>query len=253
MMLTSMATGVTVALGAAATVGLSAGGLAYAALWPGSQIFGPTITAPHRPFELALTFDDGPNPAWTPQLLDLLDSYETPATFFLIGRFAQAEPQLVRRILAAGHLIGNHSWSHPNLAITPTHLVRQELQQTSETLEQTTGLPVRWFRPPFGARRPAVLEIARSLGMTPVLWNAITSDWSEPSGDRIASRLMGKIDRHDRKGWATNIVLHDGGHLALGANRGPSVQAVEQLLARYKPTHRFVPIDAWSDDTARLD
>jgi peptidoglycan/xylan/chitin deacetylase (PgdA/CDA1 family) len=250
MMLTSMAAGVSIGLGAAATVGLAAGGLAYAAMGPGSQVFGPTLTAPRRPGELAITFDDGPNPAWTPQLLDVLDHYEAPATFFLVGRFAQAEPQLVRRILVAGHLIGNHSWSHPNLAITPALRVRQELQQTSETLEQITGLPVRWFRPPFGARRPAVLDIARSLGMTPVLWNAITSDWSEPSGDRIARRLMAKVDRKQRQGWAANLVLHDGGHLALGANRGPSVAAAKQLLARYKPTHRFVPIDAWHSDRA---
>lgn len=230
-----------------ATLGLAAGGCGYAALWPASAIFGRALIAPRRPDELALTFDDGPNPAWTPQLLDVLARHNVRATFFLVGRYAQAEPELVRRILAAGHVIGNHSWSHPNLAITAAARVHLELAQTQDTLQQIAGQAVRWFRPPFGARRPAVLKIARSLGMTPVLWNAITSDWREPSADRIAQRLSAKIDGNRRRGWATNIVLHDGGHLELGANRGPSVAAAGQLMARYAASHGFVTLDAWSN------
>ena len=246
-MQTPLATEISVGLGALTALGLAAGGYAYAAMVPGSQLFGATHTAPRRPGELAPTFDDGPNPAWTPQLLDILAAHNVSATFFLVGRYAQAEPDLVRRIHAAGHLIGNHSWSHPNLAIASSARVEQELTRTSQTLQQITGAPVRWFRPPFGGRRPVVLKIARSLGMTPVLWNAITTDWREPSADRIAQHLCATIDRNQRSGWATNIVLHDGGHLQLGANRGPSVAAAGQILARYKATHRFVTLDAWSE------
>ena len=249
-MLTPMATGISAGLGAVAALGLAAGGCAYAAMWPASQIFGPTLIAPRRPGELALTFDDGPNPAWTPHLLETLAAQNVRATFFLVGCYAQAAPGLVRRIHSAGHLIGNHSWSHPNLAVTAAARVEEELTRTREALQQITGEPVRWFRPPFGARRPVVLKIARSQGMTPVLWNAITSDWSEPSADRIAERLSAKIDRNQRRGWATNIVLHDGGHLKQGANRGPSVASADQILARYKPTHRFVTLDAWSEPDA---
>lgn len=238
-------TAVYTGLGAAAALGLAWGGCAYAALWPGSQIFGKTLTAPRRPGELALTFDDGPNPAWTPQLLDSLAKHDVRATFFMVGGFAQSEPALVRRIAAAGHLIGNHSWSHPNLALTAAGDVTEELTRTSQTLEQLTGTPVKYFRPPFGARRPYVLQTARRLGMVPVTWNAITTDWSEPSTDAIAGRLMRTIARLERRGWATNIVLHDGGHRGLGANRGPSVAAAGQLLARYKESHRFVRLDAW--------
>ncbi len=232
-------------VGALGTAGLVVGGYAYAAVWPTSRIFGQTLTAPNRPNELALTFDDGPNPAWTPQLLDILAAHEVHATFFMVGKFAQAEPALVRRVAGAGHLIGNHSWSHPNLARTSAGKVHEELRTTSDTLAQITGAAIHFFRPPFGARRPVVLRITRELGLTAVTWNAMTDDWSEPSADRIAASLVTKIDRNYRRGSATNIVLHDGGHRGLGANRGPSVHAAEQLLARYRAERKFVTFDAW--------
>jgi peptidoglycan/xylan/chitin deacetylase (PgdA/CDA1 family) len=203
------------------------------------------MTAPRRPGELALTFDDGPNPAWTPRLLDLLAGHEVRATFFLVGQFAEEEPELVRRIVAAGHLIGNHSWSHPNLALTPARQVTEELTRTSAALAQIAGAPVKYFRPPYGARRPFVLRAARRLGMVPVTWNAMTTDWKDPSADAIAGRLTGRIEGLERRGWAANIVLHDGGHRGLGADRGPSVTAAGQLIARYKTRHRFVRLDAW--------
>jgi peptidoglycan/xylan/chitin deacetylase (PgdA/CDA1 family) len=246
-MLSPLATGISAKLGAVAGLGLAVGACAYAALWPGSQLFGRTMIAPRRPGELALTFDDGPNPACTPRLLELLASHDVRATFFLLGGFAQSEPSLVRRILAAGHLIGNHSWSHPNLAVTTARRVDEELTRTRETLQQITGAPIRYFRPPFGARRPHVLRAARSLGMEPVTWNAMTNDWSEPSADATAGRLIRLIDRLQRHGRAANIVLHDGNHRLLGANRNPSVTAAGQLIAHYKETHRFVTLDAWSE------
>jgi peptidoglycan/xylan/chitin deacetylase (PgdA/CDA1 family) len=242
----SLSTGIFAGLGAAAGLGLVAGGWFYASRWPSSRLFGEALTAPARPGELALTFDDGPNPAWTPPLLDLLAGHQVRATFFLLGGFAQAEPDLVRRVAAAGHLIGNHTWSHPHLSSASSARIREELTHTSAALEQITGSPVKFFRPPFGARRPVVFRIARELGLTPVLWNAMTSDWSEPSADRIAARLAQKADRLTRSGRAVNIVLHDGGHRGLGTNREPSIRAAEQLIVRYKTTHRFVGLDAWA-------
>jgi peptidoglycan/xylan/chitin deacetylase (PgdA/CDA1 family) len=236
---------ITIGLGTAAIAGLAAGGFLYASRWPASQIFGRTLIAPSRPRELALTFDDGPNPSCTPQLLETLAQYGVRATFFLVGRFAQQEPALARSIASAGHAIGNHSWSHPDLSLTGASRVREELARTKDTLEQITGKPIRLFRPPFGARRPCVLRVARELEMIPLMWNAMTCDWSLRSADRIAANLGSKIDANQCRGRASNIVLHDGGHRALNSDRAASIAAAQKLLARYASTHTFVTPDAW--------
>lgn len=251
-MLTPFEKGLYAGLSTAAAAGLAAGGWFYASLWPGSRIFGRAVTAPPRPGELALTFDDGPNPVWTPRLLDVLAEHGARATFFMVGRHAQAEVELARRVVAAGHLVGNHSWSHSNLAQSPAARVRNELQRTQETLEQIVGAPVRYFRPPYGARRPAVFRIARELGLEPVLWNAMTSDWSQRSAQRIADRLAAKITRLERRGSAANIVLHDGSHRGNSGDRGPSVAAAGLLLKRYGGTHRFVTVEHWGDGDSRF-
>ena len=245
-MFSPLATEISAGLSAAAGLGLAAGGCAYAAMWPASQLFGPTLIAPPRPGELALTFDDGPNPVWTPRLLDLLASHDVRATFFLVGSRAQAQPALVRQIVAAGHLIGNHSWSHPNLALSSARRIDEELSRTNQILAQIAGAPITTSVRPIGARRPEVLRIARRLGMIPVLWNAMTSDWKNPSADAIACRLTHKIDRLHRRGQAANIVLHDGSHSDPAANRAPSIAAAAQLIAHYQPTHQFVTVSAWS-------
>ncbi len=229
----------------AAAAGLAWGGLSYCALWPASQAFGETLIAPKRPGEIALTYDDGPNPAWTPQLLDILARQNIKATFFLIGSYAARQAALVRQIAAAGHTIGNHSWHHPNLALTPAARVRNELVRTKATIEGITGKKVDLFRPPFGARRPEVLRIARSLGLTPVMWNSMTTDWSTTDPELIAKRLIAKIEKNWARGMAANVVLHDGSHETPEANRGPSITATKRIISRYKQTNKFVRIDEW--------
>jgi peptidoglycan/xylan/chitin deacetylase (PgdA/CDA1 family) len=246
-MLSPLAASIYGAIGVAGATGLGVGGFAYASRWPTSQIFGRTLIAPRLPGQLALTFDDGPNPTWTPRLLDILAEHNVRATFFMVGKFVKAEPELARRVADAGHLIGNHTWSHPDLSRTRAANVLDELTRTSDILAGIAGKSIVYFRPPFGARRPYVLKLARQLGLIPVTWNAMTGDWKEPSADMIAQNLMKKIDSNQRRGYASNIVLHDGSHRALNTDRGPSVTAAAALLDRYAGTHKFVTLDAWSE------
>jgi peptidoglycan-N-acetylglucosamine deacetylase len=235
--------------GAALVATVAAGALVYASMSPTSQLFGRTLIAPRRsgdgPEEIALTFDDGPNPRWTPQLLELLAKHNVRATFFLIGQYSAAQRALVRQTLAAGHLIGNHTWTHPNLARTSSEQTREELSRTSAELEQITGKPVRYFRPPFGLRRPVTLRIARELGLIPVTWNIIGNDWNAPSAEAIVTRVNRLMKQNQRRGYATNLVLHDGSHRTPEADRSRSVAATSELLARYGTTHRFVTLNEW--------
>ncbi|MFZ0302452.1 MAG: polysaccharide deacetylase family protein [Terracidiphilus sp.] len=244
-MLSPLATEICAGLGVAGAAGLTAGGFAYASLWPGSRIFGTALTAPRRPGEIAMTFDDGPNPEWTPRLLDILAKHEVKATFFMLGKFAGAQPELVRRVAAEGHLIGDHSWSHPKLSKCTAKRIEEELKRTKDALEQIVGAKVKFFRPPFGARRPALFRIARELGLEPVLWNAMTTDWSETSAEKIAATLGKKVGALTLNGSAANIVLHDGNHRETVGKRGPSVKAAEMIVERFKTTHKFVTLDFW--------
>ncbi|RSL16634.1 peptidoglycan/xylan/chitin deacetylase (PgdA/CDA1 family) [Edaphobacter aggregans] len=234
-------------LTAAAVLTATAGALTYAALSAESQIFGPTLIAPAKPNEIAITYDDGPNPAATPHLLEVLARYEVRATFFLIGNFVRQCPDLVRQIAAVGHLIGNHTMTHPWLPFHSAARIREELSACNKSLEDTLGAPVHYFRPPHGARRPYVLRTARELGLIPVQWNIIAGDWKPIDAATIASRVTHGITRNQRRDRASNIVLHDGGSLALDAPRTPTVEATNQLLETYKNTAaKFVTIESWA-------
>jgi peptidoglycan/xylan/chitin deacetylase (PgdA/CDA1 family) len=219
--------------------------LLYASIWPTSQFFGRTLIAGSDPDELALTFDDGPNDEATPELLDVLAKHQIRATFFMMGSFARQRPEIVRRVAAAGHLIGNHTMSHPRLALQPARTVRQQLADCTEVLEDLTGNAIRFFRPPFGSRRPIVLQIATDLGLTPVMWNVTCYDWTPNGSDAILGRLKAGIAGNRERGRGSNILLHDGGHRAMGTYRMDTVRAVEQALGAAPSECRWVTVDAW--------
>src|SRR5882724_6173074 len=166
-------------MGLPAAAALAAGIAAYAAVHPRAQLFGATICCTAAPLQLALTFDDGPNPAVTPALLDLLHKYDAKASFFMIGRFVRQCPELTREVAARGHLVGNHTQTHPNLFWVSPRGVRSELQQCQAALRDTLGAPAKYFRPPFGLRNPWVVSTARELGMQTCMWTAIPGDWRE--------------------------------------------------------------------------
>ena len=240
-------TTITTAAAALTTAGLVAGGCTYAALSAQSQIFGRVLIAGRDPNEIALTYDDGPNDIVTERLLEVLARHDVRATFFLIGRYVRQRPQIARAIAASGHLIGNHTMTHPWLAWQSSTRIHQELAGCNAILEDTLGVPIHYFRAPHGARRPAVLRIARSLGLTPVQWNIIAKDWEPVSAETIAARAIRGITRNQQQGRASNIVLHDGGQAGLGQPRLPTVEATNLLLNKYTPQTgtKFVTIDSW--------
>lgn len=226
-------------LASAATT--AAGLLAYHAYSPSSQLYGATLPHCPDPRDLALTYDDGPNDVHTERLLDILSRHEVKATFFLIGRFVQVRPQIACAIVKAGHLIANHTVSHPNLLFESRLNILRELADCSKIIADITGVAPRFFRPPFGARRPAVLSAARELGLKPVMWNVTCFDWRRTTTDAVEHHARKRIDRNRTHGHI--ILFHDGGHTGLGADRSHSIEATERIILRYRETHRFRRID----------
>jgi len=228
----------------AATAGLT---LTYAALSPGSQLFGHTLISGNDPTEVALTYDDGPNDVATDALLDLLAEHNAHATFFMIGRFVRQRPEIVRRVHAAGHLIGNHTDTHPWLSFQSPRVIREELRACNQSLEDTLGAPIHYLRPPHGARRPALFHIAAELGLKIVQWNTLGFDWQPIDSARILTNVTRGRQRALRRHVGANILLHDGHQQGLGTDRSATVQATAALLATFASEgKRTVTVDAWT-------
>jgi len=212
----------------AALVSLAAGIAAWGAYHPSSQLFGKTQRRTGCARTVALTFDDGPNPAATPQLLDLLERYDARGTFFLIGRYVRACPALAAEIAARGHTIGNHTDTHPNLLWQSRRRILDELERCDASIAHATGQRPRIMRPPFGYRRPQVHAAARDAGFgRPVLWSRSAGDWKPQHPAQVSRRL-----RRIRAGDI--VLLHDGFHAALGADRQHTLRALEYWLPRWK-------------------
>ena len=212
--------------------------LGYQSMSPTGQWYGRTFTglAPGSK-KLALTYDDGPNDPHTMRLLEVLERHQVRATFFMIGQFVRQRPEIVRAVASAGHVIGNHTFTHPNLIFLSPRQTRWQMEACDRILSDIAGEHSRLFRPPFGARRPATLRVARSLGLQPVMWNVTGWDWKTTSPEYVQK----KVTRQIRGGDV--ILLHDGGHLGMGADRAHTVVATEQLITRYKAEgYQFVTV-----------
>jgi peptidoglycan/xylan/chitin deacetylase (PgdA/CDA1 family) len=225
---------------------MTAGGYHYAAMWPESQLFGPTLVAGSDPAELAFTFDDGPNDPYTLQLLEVLAHYNAHATFFLIGDYVRQKPDIARAVRRAGHLIGSHTITHPHLMYASTSRIHREIEGATSMIEDVLGEPVHFFRPPFGSRRPEVLRVAREAGLTPVMWNVAGFDWNARSARAIEMRVERGIVHNQNRGCGTNVLLHDGSHLEMGCDRRRTVSATATLLGTLPRTGmHLVTVDAW--------
>lgn len=218
--------------------GAAAVAAGYQSMAPTGQWFGRTFTGLARATKkLALTYDDGPNDPHTPRLLEVLAKHEVHATFFLIGRYVRQRPDLAREIVKAGHIVGNHTFTHPLLTLKTASEIRQELMDCRSALQDDVGEHSNLFRPPFGGRRPATLRIARDLSLEPVMWNVTGYDWNAPP----AAVIERNVSKQIRGGNV--ILLHDGGHRQMGADRSQTVLATDHLITRYKSEgYEFVTV-----------
>ena len=177
--------------------------------------------------KLALTFDDGPDPNWTPKILDILKDKGVHASFFIIGDNAQSYPGLLRRILAEGHDVGNHTFTHPNLGMMPDALIKLEINATQRLFEALTGRSMRLFRGPYsGDAEPTTsdqivpIEIAQSMGYTSVGLHVDPSDWRRPSVEEIVGRVIAQVSDPDPDIRGHVILLHEFGRGPIANHRG---------------------------------
>jgi peptidoglycan-N-acetylglucosamine deacetylase len=250
-------------------LGACAGVAAWGAVSSTSELFGPTLHHTPDASLLALTFDDGPNPACTPQLLKLLERYRASATFFLIGRFAKACPELVREIADRGHSIGNHTETHANVAWLPVSRIAKELRAGQESIVAALGLErdaaPTLMRPPFGYRGPQLWRAIGRVGLRGVaMWSLKCYDWRPQPAQQLIERLELVADRNGlaapegREGKSARgdnhrdeggevVLLHDGGARKLGADRSHVLAALEYWLPRWSDAgFQFVTMNSFA-------
>ncbi|HKQ79968.1 MAG TPA: glycosyltransferase [Blastocatellia bacterium] len=201
--------------------------------------------AGYKPGLVALTFDDGPDPVWTPRILDILKQARVPASFFIIGQNGQANPKLVKRVVADGHEIGNHSFTHPNLGEIPGRLTDLELNATQRLIESLTGRSTRLFRPPyFGDAEPTTPDEiepvmrAERLGYLTIGLHVDPDDWTLPGANEIAERTIAGVTSPDPDLRGQVVLLHDG-----GGDRAQTVEALPGLIRELRARgYKFVTV-----------
>ena len=184
------------------------------------------------PGKIALTFDDGPDPQWTPKILDILKEKGVHATFFIIGENGAAYPRLVQRALAEGHDLGNHTFTHPNLGETPNGVAALELNATQRLIEALTGRSTRLCRPPYlgdaeptSAEEIAPMQEAERLGYLIVGLKVDPDDWQKPAPDLIVERVVAQATDPDPEKRGQVVLLHDA-----GGDRAATVAALPKLI-----------------------
>jgi peptidoglycan-N-acetylglucosamine deacetylase len=207
-------------------------GLAVAQAGPGLTGFGPVRSLAFRrlagtgdPGHVALTFDDGPDPASTPAFLRVLDDRGVRATFFMLGSLVARAPGLAAEVAAAGHEIGVHGWDHRYLPTRGPAAMRSDLTRATELIADVTGVRPWLFRPPYGVLSGPSLVTARNLGLTPLLWGAWGREWTAAaSGETVLQTLLRGLD------GGVTVLLHDSGAIAPPGSWEAALAAVPPLL-----------------------
>ena len=213
--------------------------LTITAVMPDNHFYGPAFSEVKTSQKVvALTFDDGPYPPCTDQVLDILREYKVPATFFLIGRNAEKHPDLVRRIVAEGHQVGNHTYNHVDLLKVDRRGIADEVDRTSRLVQSITGDVPRVVRPPHGFRDSVVIDAMTERKLKVVEWSVASRDWTNPGVDVIVNRTVGKVKN------GSVILLHDGDGVAQTDSRAQTVEATRQIIRELLSRgYRFVTVD----------
>jgi len=225
-------------LAAGAVVALAVGLLWYFLENPYNQTFGNTVTeVPMSAKYVALTFDDGPNPPYTDQIVDYLHQQNVPATFFVVGMAVEKYPDSVKREVRYGDAIGNHSWDHSHLVLESRHHIARQIEMTDQAIVSASGEHTRLFRPPFGARDYAVIKVAHDLGYQVIMWSVpLARDWERPAPQVIADRVTRNVTN------GSIIVLHDG-NKGRGGDREPTVEATKLIVQELRAKgYQFVTV-----------
>ncbi len=181
---------------------------------------------------VALTFDDGPVPGQTDKILDILKANQVPATFFALGKAVKRHPELAQRIVAEGHQLANHSFSHPAFTRIDDKAVKWQVQASGKTIYKTTGVETRWIRPPYGQTDTRVLKDLRALKTHVVMWDVDPQDWRRPGTDKIVRNVVANAKP------GSIILLHDGGN-----DRRQTVAAVGKIIAELRARgYQFVTV-----------
>ena len=197
----------------------------------------PYMTHVTGAYTIALTFDDGPDPVYTPQILEVLARYHVPATFFVLGRHVEAHPELVGRIVAAGHAVGSHAYSHTILRWVGPGMIASELTRTDEALWRAAGVRTGLLRHPGGMQGPFLPFVALAGGWQVVVWSVDPRDYSAPGSAEITRRVL--EEAHP----GAIILLHDGSPDGDRSHR-QTVEALPAILEGLRNRgYRFVRIE----------
>ena len=215
----------TAVCGASIATGAAVAGMAWAVRGRSSAVFGPSVWR-GRPGRkaLALTFDDGPSPA-TWQILDILGRYNVPATFFQCGANVARAPELSRAVAAARHEIGNHSYTHPNFALTRPSFIADEFRRAQDAICEATSIAPVLMRAPYGVRWFGFREMQHRLALRGVMWSVIGLDWKLPA-PAVAWRICAQA--HD----GDIVCLHDGRATLENPDASATVEAVRRIVPR---------------------
>ncbi|MCL6597868.1 MAG: polysaccharide deacetylase family protein [Alicyclobacillus macrosporangiidus] len=167
---------------------------------------------------VALTFDDGPDTEWTPQILSILSSEQVKATFCCVGQRVRSNPDVLRRITREGHVVANHSYHHPNLTKLTREQIRTEITSTNQAIAQIIHRTPRFIRPPYGALNRTVIEVVQELNMKILFWNVDSLDWAGLTGPQVAANVLSHVSP------GSIILMHSAG------GRGESLQDTVDAL-----------------------